>query len=151
MLVSVVPVSVAQRVALEERIPKIKTKLWLDGKMPSKARYTYIEFVHSKTVPCIRTFLNIQQQHARFGEDIRAIIVTKENPAQISQALRESVTEYVNVAFDTKGEIFREFRVQYVPFGIVIDHRRRALWFGNPITVNDDFFKKIKTKRNDTH
>ncbi|MBE6210998.1 MAG: hypothetical protein E7130_05160 [Rikenellaceae bacterium] len=151
ILLSVTGRTMAQRVALEEQIPKIKTDLWLDDKEPAKARFTYIEFVHSKTVPCIRTFLKIQDDHARFGEDLRAIIITKEDPEQISSALRECVTDYVNVAFDPEGEIFRSFGVRYVPFGIIIDHKRKALWFGNPITVSEDFFSKIKPQNNDTH
>lgn len=143
-LLSIANRAIAQRVALEERIPKIKADKWLDDNEPSEARYTYIEFVHSKTIPCIRTFLKIKEDHDHFGKDLQAIIITKEEPKDISPALRECVTEHIKVAFDTEGEIFREFRVRYVPFGIVIDQRRRVLWFGNPITVDEDFFSKIK-------
>ena len=142
----------AQRVALAERIPKVKCDHWLDDKQPEKSQYTYIEFVHSKTVPCLRTFLKIQDDHNFFSDKLRAIIITRESPEQISETLRECVTDYVNVAFDVDGEIFRNFRVRYVPFGILIDHRRRALWFGNPATLNEDFFSKIKPQNNnDTH
>ena len=141
----------AQRVALGERIPKIKAELWLDGKQPQKANYTYIEFAHSRTAPCLRTFLKMQDDNAIFGEKMRAIIITKESPEQISATLREIATDYINVAFDTEGEIFRHFGVRYVPFGIIIDHKRKALWFGNPATLNEDFFSKIKPKNNDTH
>ena len=137
----------AQRVALEERIPKIKTDLWLDGKSPEKAQYTYIEFVYSKTAPCIQTFLKIQEEQSHFGENLRAVIITKENPEQISDELRKCVTDYVNVAFDPEGEIFRTFGVHYVPFGIIIDHRRKAVWFGNPITLIEEISNKTKYKK----
>lgn len=137
----------AQRVALEERIPKIKTNLWLDGKAPEKARYTYIEFVYSKTVPCIQTFLKIQEEQSLFGENLRAIIITKESPEQISDELRKCVTDYVNVAFDPEGEIFRAFGIHYVPFGIIVDHRRKAVWFGNPITLNEDIANIEKSQK----
>ncbi len=143
--------TIAQRVALEERIPKIKCDRWLDDKEPQKSQYTYIEFVHSKTVPCLRTFLKIQDDNAHFSDKLRAIIITKETPEQISSTLRECATDYVNIAFDTDGEIFQHFGVRYVPFGIIIDHRRRALWFGNPATLSEDFFNKIKPQNNDTH
>ena len=141
----------AQRVALEERVPKIKSKLWFEDREPQKAEYTYIEFVHSQTVPSIQTFLQIKKDHAYFNENLRAIIVTKEKPEQISTALRECATDYVNIAFDTDGEIFRTFGVRYVPFGIIINKRRKALWFGNPTTIDEDFFSKIKLQNNDTH
>ena len=141
----------AQRVALGERIPKIKAERWLDDKSPEKSKYTYVEFVHSRTVPCLQTFLQIQSDNAYFGDNLRAIIITKESPEQISAELRKCVTEYVNVAFDVEGEIFRDFGVHYVPFGIIIDHRRKALWFGNPITLKEDFLDKITSQNNDTH
>ncbi len=151
VLLSVADRVVAQHVALKERIPKIKTDLWLDDREPKKAQYTYIEFVHSKTSSCIRTFRQIQEDKAYFGENMRAIIITKESPEQISSALRECVNEYIHVAFDAEGDVFNLFGVKYVPFGIIIDHRRKALWFGNPATVNEDFFSKITTQNNDTH
>lgn len=141
----------AQRVALEERVPKIKSKFWYDDKEPAKADYTYIEFVHSKTIPSIRTFLKIKKDHAYFNENMRAIIITKESHEQIGAELRDCASDYVNIAFDADGEIFRSFGVRYVPFGIIIDHRRKALWFGNPTTINEDFFNKIKPQNNDTH
>ena len=141
----------AQRVALEERIPKIKSKLWYEDKEPAKADYTYIEFVHSKTDPSIRTFQKIKKDNAYFNEKLRAIIITKENPEQIGTELRECASDYIHIAFDVDGEIFRSFRVRYVPFGIIIDRHRKALWFGNPTTIDEDFFDKIKLQNNDTH
>lgn len=141
----------AQHVALGERVPKIKCDRWLDNKVPEKSQYTYIEFVHSKTIPCIRTFLQIQDDNAYFGNNLRAVIITKEAPEQISTQLRECVNDYVNVAFDVESEVFRKFRVRYVPFGIIIDHRRKVLWFGNPATLNEDYFSKITPQNNDTH
>ncbi len=141
----------AQRVALGERIPKIKAEAWLNDKSPEKSEFTYIEFAHSRTTPCLRTFLKMQNDNTRFGEHLRGVIITKEPPEQISTTLREIASDYINIAFDTEGDIFRQFGVRYVPFGIIIDHKRRALWFGNPDTLNEDFFSKIKPKSNDTH
>ena len=141
----------AQRVALEERIPKIKTDQWLDGKAPEKAKFTYIEFAYSKTIPCIQTFLKIKEGESHFNKDLRAIIITKESHEQIGDELRNCAGEYIHVAFDPDGEIFRTFGIRYVPFGIIVDQRRRVLWFGNPTTLSNDFSNKIKPLFNDTH
>lgn len=142
----------AQQVALGERVPKIKSDHWLDNNTPEKSQYTYIEFVHSHTVPCLQTLLKIQRNNTLFGENLQGVIITKESPEQISETLRTSATEHICIAFDTEGDIFRQFGVRYVPFGIIIDHKRRALWFGNPATLNEDFFSKIKPQNNnDTH
>ena len=140
----------AQRVALNERIPKIKSVPWLDDKAPEKSQYTYIEFTHSRRVPCQQTLLRIQGNDY-FGENLRAIIITNESPEQISAELRKCASDYVHVAFDRNGEIFRNFDVQYVPFGIIVDQRRKALWFGNPKTLKEDFLDKIIIQNNDTH
>ncbi len=141
----------AQQVALGERVPKIKSDHWLDNNTPEKSQYTYIEFVHSKTDPSIRTFQKIKKDNAYFNEKLRAIIITKESPEQIGTELRECASDYIHIAFDVDGEIFRSFRVRYVPFGIIIDRHRKALWFGNPTTIDEDFFDKIKLQNNDTH
>lgn len=140
----------AQHVALEERIPKIKAGQWLNDNAPEKSQYTYIEFINSRTASCQHTLLQIQKD-AHFGENVRAVIITNESPEQISPELRKCANDYIHVAFDVDGDIFRDFNVQYVPFGIVVDHRRKALWFGNPITLKTDFLDKIIIQNNDTH
>lgn len=140
----------AQHVALEERVPKIKADQWLNDNAPEKSQYTYIEFINSRTVSCQQTLLQIQN-NAHFGENVRAVIITNESPEQISPELRKCANDFIHVAFDVDGDIFRDFNVQYVPFGIVVDHRRKALWFGNPITLKTDFLDKIIIQNNDTH
>ncbi len=141
----------AQRVALGEKVPKIKIHAWLDNAVPKKAQYTYIEFVHSTTVPCIESFMKIREYSDRLGPRLGVVFITGEEPQNINVMLRDCIGEYVGTALDPTGEIFGAFGVTYVPFGVVVDSKGKALWFGNPITIEDDFFDKLTTVKNDTH
>lgn len=141
----------AQRVALDERVPKIKIHSWLDNAVPRKSQYTYIEFVHSTTLPCIESFLKIRERAERFGPNLGVMFITAEKPENINSLLRECSGEYIGTALDTNGDIFAAFGVTYVPFGVVVDSRGKALWFGNPLTIEDDFFDKLTSGKNGTH
>ncbi len=133
----------AQNIALNERIPKIKTANWLDGIVPQQGEYTYIEFVRSNTVPCIESFLKIKRYIADNDTPIQVIFVTREDPSHIDSHLRECLGGRIGALIDDTGRIFQDFGVRYVPFGVIVNRKRKAVWFGNPITVDDDFFKKL--------
>ena len=43
---------------------------------------------------------------------------------------------------DTGGRIFSAFNVQYVPFGVLVDSRNRALWMGNSLQLTPEIIEK---------
>jgi len=133
----------AQHLALGERIPKIKTQKWLDDIVPQQTEYTYIEFVRSTTAPCIASFLKIKEYVTDRDIPFGVVFVVCDEPSQTDPRLRECLGGNVGALIDDTGRIFKDFGVRYVPFGVVIDRKRRAVWFGNPITVDDDFFSKL--------
>ena len=38
----------------------------------------------------------------------------------------------LTVAFDDSGRSFAAYDVQYLPFGVLVSAKGRALWMGNP-------------------
>ena len=40
------------------------------------------------------------------------------------------------------GRIFSAFNVQYVPFGVLVDSRNRALWMGNSLQLTPEIIEK---------
>lgn len=133
----------AQHLALGERTPKIKTQQWLDGIVPQQTEYTYIEFVRSTTRPCIESFLKIKEHITDRNIPLGVIFIVCDEPSQADPRLRECLGGNVGALIDDTGRIFNDFGVRYVPYGVVVDRKRKALWFGNPLTVDDDFFKKL--------
>ena len=44
----------------------------------------------------------------------------------------DKLRAYVTVAFDDEGRSFAAYNVQYLPFGVLVTAKGRALWMGNP-------------------
>ena len=115
----------AQNIALGERVPEIKNTVWLDGHRAAPAAMTYIEFYHSAS------------------GDLRLIIVTKEPVERIAPLLRPCLAPRIAVALDTSGRGFAAFGVSYLPFGVLVDAKKRALWMGNTLQMNKQLLLKI--------
>lgn len=134
----------AQNIATGERAPKLKkVHRWLDNIQPRQTDYTYIEFVRSTSAPCLESCLRIKDFLDHTERPFRAVFVSCEPAEHVDFRLRDCSGEYIGTILDTEGEIFDAYGVRYVPFGVIIDKRRRVLWFGNPLTAENDFVKKI--------
>lgn len=133
----------AQRIATGERTPKIKTRHWLDGIVPDESEYTYIEFIRSSSLPCIESCRKIKRHADTSQRPLRVVFITREEPETVDRRIRECLGGHVGTIIDDTGRIFEDFGVQYVPFGIIIDRKRRAVWFGNPLTTDNALFRKI--------
>ena len=120
----------AQNIAIGERVPRIKYMKWLKDYAPQKRAYTYIEFIHSKSHPCRLSVEHIAGIAEEF-DNINTIIITKEDGA----ALDGWVERYAGGASGVVilgDHSFDRCGVKYAPFGLLIDHKKRARWFGNP-------------------
>lgn len=129
-VVATTPSALAQDVATMERVPRAKLRHWLNGHIPVKSDFTYIGFIHSASVPCVDSTLRIVETAGAIG--MSAIIATKESQSRVEKWLyRVTNTPHSGVLYDA-AKIFEAFGIEYAPFGVIIDHKRRALWFGNP-------------------
>lgn len=133
----------AQRIATRERTPKIKTRHWLDDIVPQQAEYTYIEFIRSTSLPCIESCRKIKHYTDTADNPFRVVLITHEAPDLIDRRIRECLGGYVGLLIDDSGRLFDDFGVRYVPFGIILDKKRRAVWFGNPLTTDNGLFRRI--------
>ncbi len=70
------------------------------------------------------------------------MVVTRENEEKISPLLSPFLSRHISVALDTGGRIFSAFNVQYVPFGVLVDSRNRALWMGNSLQLTPEIIEK---------
>ena len=125
-----VAAAVAQNIALGERVPEVKVPAWLGGEKPAATpRLTYVEFFHSSITD-------------KLGAKLRVVVVTRENEEKISPLLSPFLSRHISVALDTGGRIFSAFNVQYVPFGVLVDSRNRALWMGNSLQLTPEIIEK---------
>lgn len=131
----------AQNIALGERVPEIKAPAWLDDRQPAPAPMTYIEFFHSSNPACKTSLERLKELTGKLGTKLRVIVVTKEDAAKIAPLVRPYLSKQITAALDAeKG--FTAFGVTYVPFGMLLDAKNRALWMGNSLQLNEKLIEQ---------
>lgn len=131
----------AQTIALGERTPRIKKAKWLNGNEPQKCDFTYIEFIHSASTSCRNTAERVHKIINEFG-NIAFVLISHQDTNKIDHWVTNHINQKSGVIIDD-NIIRNSFGVNYAPYGILLDHKRRALWFGNPQFLNRDTIKKL--------
>ena len=113
------------------------------GEKPAATpRLTYVEFFHSSNPACTASLEQLRAITDKLGAKLRVVVVTRENEEKISPLLSPFLSRHISVALDTGGRIFSAFNVQYVPFGVLVDSRNRALWMGNSLQLTPEIIEK---------
>lgn len=131
----------AQNIILGERVPELKAQAWLDDRQPAAAPITYIEFFHSSNPACKSSLERLKELTGKLGTKLRVIVVTKEEPGKIAPLIRPYLSRQITAALNA-GKGFEAFAVTYVPFGVLIDARNRALWLGNSLQLNEKLIEQ---------
>lgn len=131
----------AQTIALNERAPRIKKAQWFNSAKPPKSDFTFVEFVHSASIPCRRSverICNIVEELPNTS----FIIVTHQSPAEIDGWVIDCVKPRVGIIVED-SRIRTSFGVNYAPYAVILDSKHRALWFGNPQLLDRKMIDKI--------
>ena len=131
----------AQTIALNERAPRIKKAQWFNSAKPPKSDFTFVEFVHSASIPCRRSVERI----CNIVEELPNtyfIIVTHQSPAEIDGWVIYCVKPRVGIIVED-SRIRTSFGVNYAPYAVILDSKHRALWFGNPQLLDRKMIDKI--------
>ncbi len=133
----------AQNIILGEKVPELKAAGWIDNRHPAPAPITYVEFFHSSNPACINSLKRLRALATKPKSDLRVIVVTREDTARIAPMLRPYLSERVTATIHADRG-FSAFGVTYVPFGVLIDARNRALWMGNSLQFNEKVIEQSK-------
>ncbi len=131
----------AQTIALGERTPRVKNAKWLNGNIPQKCDFTYIEFIHSASTPCRTSAERIHKIINEFG-NIAFVLISHQDASDIDHWVTEYIGPKSGVIVDD-NRIRISFGVNYAPYGVILDHKRRALWFGNPQLLDKQTIEKL--------
>lgn len=131
----------AQNIILGEKVPELKSAGWIDNRHPAPAAITYIEFFHSSNPSCLLSLKRLSALAARTKPSMRVIVVTREDTARIAPLLRPLLSDRVTATIHADRG-FTAFGVTYVPFGVLIDSRHRALWMGNSMQINEKIIEQ---------
>lgn len=127
----------AQNIALGERVPELRVAAWLGGQQPAGAPLTYVEFFHSSNPGCIESLGRLRTLTNKFGTKLRVIVLAREKEETVAPLLTPYLSPRISAGLDPSGRIFAAFGVEYVPFGVLLDAKNRALWMGNTLQLNE--------------
>lgn len=127
----------AQKILLGERIPEVRNVTWLDELHPEPAPLTAVVFFTAANPSCLKALTHLRQLMERSGDRLRIIVVTRDEAGQAAETLGELLSSRLTVALDPEGKIFKSFGVNYVPFSLLTDARKRVLWQGNSLQLTE--------------
>jgi len=122
----------AQQLALGEKTPDLKIRSWLDGRMPAHGRPALLVFFHSASRPSVESLASVRALSAKFDGRLDVVVIAKEAPETVAPVVRPYAGGNMTVAFDDDGRTFSAYDVHYLPFGVLVTAKGRALWMGNP-------------------
>lgn len=131
----------AQSLAIAERAPKLKILKTLNI---GKQEFIYMGFIHSSSQPCASSTPKIVQAISKI-ENISPLLFTREGSEQCEKWLKELSVNKAQTHF-LAHSIFKKYEVEYAPFGIILDHKRRVVWLGNPQILTKAKIEKIINK-----
>lgn len=136
LLLTFSPLS-AQRVATGERAPKITEY----NIKQVQSQYICLIFIHSASQACNsavkQALMSIDEQHS-----ITPVLFTREAEMSLSNWLLALRAQGVMVVSQSSS-LFSRYAIDYAPFAVIMDTRRRVVWFGNPQTLNSQRLDKI--------
>lgn len=136
--------TVAQNIALGERAPELKVQAWLEGQQPQEAPMTYVEFFVSSNKAAKPALDRLKAISDKLGAQLHVVIVTREKEAVVSPLLKPYLSKQISVALDPAGKIFTAYGVTYVPFGVLLNAKNRALWMGNSLQISTEIIEQVK-------
>jgi hypothetical protein len=134
----------AQTIALGERTPRIKNAKWLDGNTPQQCDFTYIEFIHSASASCRTSAERIHNIINEFS-NVAFVLISHQDIKDIDHWVVGHINPKSGVIIEDK-HIRTSFGVNYAPYAVFLDNKRRALWFGNPQLLDRKTIEKLTQK-----
>jgi hypothetical protein len=145
LLLTVTTAATAQNVIIGERLPDLSLRRWLMDLEPEQTEYTCYLFYHSESELCKKALSKIKPLIESAEWELGLVIVTKEEYEDAGVTLTEHLDDRIGVAFDLQGRAFRSLEVNFIPFCVICDRKRRALWCGNGATLTNSVLDKILT------
>lgn len=130
-VVALCNIASAQTIALDEKTPRLRRDAkWLNDHRPEKSEFTYLAFIHSASISCQAStefIYNILNKY----DNVTFILISHQSAENIDQWVSEYQGTHSGVIVDDT-HTRTSFGVNYAPYAVLLNHKRRAIWFGNP-------------------
>ena len=138
---SVATTAVAQHIAIGERIARIKEIKEYRKQHKAEHQYQYIGFVHTTSIPSAITSEDLLGM-ADSADVMDVIFLSKESLDLTADWFRRDADNRT-ATFAEMKHIFKRYGIEYVPYGVITDSRRRVVWAGNPELLTTAKIKNI--------
>lgn len=134
----------AQTISLGERTPRFKQAKWLNDNIPEECDFLYIGFIHSASISCRQSVERLHEVVKGF-DNMAFVLISHQSLANIDSWVAEHIDKRSGVIVEDTT-IRTSFGVNYAPYAVILDNKRRALWFGNPQLLNRATIEKLITE-----
>lgn len=134
---------VAQNVVIGNRVPELKVSTWLADRQPAHAPLTFIEFHHPSDQNSRASLDHLRELTGKMDAKLHVIVVSADASDATVARLTGYLSPRMSVGIDDGNRSFTAFGVRYVPFGVLVDARNRALWMGKAQQLTPAFIDKI--------
>ena len=131
----------AQHIAIGERIVQIKEIKEYRKQHKPMHQYQYIGFVHTTSIPSAITSEDLLAM-ADSADVMDVIFLSKESLNQTADWFRRASNSR-SATFAEMKHVFARYGIEYVPYGVITDSRRRVVWAGNPELLTSTKIKKL--------
>ena len=136
-----------QRVEVGTKAPRIREVEWISDKPDhhESPKPLVVEFFHSSNSDCKARIETCNELAKLLRHDLEVVMLTREPAEQVAQMLLHEY-QYFYVASDERGNTFRAFGVNHVPYAVVVGTDGKIVWCGNPVGITAEKLQKILQK-----
>jgi hypothetical protein len=126
---------VAQSFKIGDKAPDLSDLAWLTEMPANLKQTTLVEFIHSSNHLASERIDALRSLAAENHEQLNVVIIVREDDNEGFRMLAEN-REYYYV-IQTDARYLRSVGVNHVPYTYVTDAKRRTLWCGNPLFLDE--------------
>lgn len=141
MMLGSVPMAMAQRLLIGDKVPDLKSTTWVDGRKPSGDKPIFIDFFMSESETCMKLLPKFEALYNKYKDRIDFVLITKESNNEIIRAIGSK--DYF-IAIDTKGNIYTKLAVEFLPYSIFVSSGGKLMWQGNLANLREETLQKDK-------
>ncbi len=91
----------------------------------------FVDFWATWCGPCINASKYLEALQWQYPNDFYVVSLSQENPETVKKFLTTHKTKLA-VAIDFDGETFKQYQVQSLPYGVLLNAKGETLWQGHP-------------------
>ncbi|MBQ0080969.1 MAG: hypothetical protein KBS95_05420 [Alistipes sp.] len=141
LLFEILPVK-AQDVALYEHVPRIRVRQWYMDKKPEITQFVYLAFIDGWSEMGKEATLKAKSLLKQYKK-LCLLVVVKHSDDNIPKWFTELLDEpRIGILLDSDFA-FWDYGIYYSPVGVVVDHKRRDVWHGNPMDLQAEYLSNF--------